>query len=269
MSEFLNTLAQASLDIILRILGVIVVLVVGLRLAKILSNKFKEAKANEKMDVTIRNLFGNLIRWSISLLVVVTICGLLNIPTASIIAAISAIGLAIGLALQGGLSNIAGGIMIILFRPFRIGDCITNGTYTGTVVDIGLFYTTLTTGDNNSVVIPNGSLMNSSILNYSRHDTRRVDLDFCVAYDADMDLVRKVLMATAANHSMVLQDPAPSVMLVEQGASALKFRLRVWCANGNYWTVLFDLNEDVKRAFDQFKIQIPFDQLDVHVIDKK
>ena len=111
MSEFLNTLAQASLDIILRILGVIVVLVVGLRLGKYLSKKFKEAKANEKMDDTIRNLFGNLIRWSISVLVVVTICGLLNIPTASIIAAISAIGLAIGLALQGGLSNIAGGMM--------------------------------------------------------------------------------------------------------------------------------------------------------------
>ncbi len=268
MNEFLNTLAQASLDIVLRILGVVLVLVIGLRLGKFLAKKFKEAKANEKMDDTIRNLFSNLIRWAINVLVIVTICGLLNIPTASIIAAISAIGLAVGLALQGGLSNIAGGIMIILFRPFRIGDCITNGTYTGTVVDIGLFYTTLTTPDNNSVVIPNGSLMNSSIMNYSRHETRRVDLDFSVAYDADMDLVRKVLLATAANHAMVLQEPAPEVMLVEQGASALKFRLRVWCENGNYWTVLFDLNEDAKRAFDQFKIQIPFDQLDVHVVEK-
>ena len=258
MNEFLNTLAQASLDIVLRILGVVLVLVIGLRLGKFLAKKFKDAKANEKMDGTIRNLFSNLIRWAINVLVIVTICGLLNIPTASIIAAISAIGLAVGLALQGGLSNIAGGIMIILFRPFRVGDCITNGSYTGTAVDIGLFYTTLTTPDNNSVVIPNGSLMNSSILNYSRHDKRRVDLDFSVAYDADMDLVRKVLLATAVNHSLVLKDPAAEVMLVEQGASALKFRLRVWCENANYWTVLFDLNEDAKRAFDQFKIQIPY-----------
>jgi len=269
MSEFLTTLAAMSVDIVWRILGILAVLIVGLKLAKFASKKFLEAKANEKLDVTVRTFISKLILWGIRVLVVVTVCAILNIPTASVIAVISSVGLAIGLALQGGLSNIAGGIMLILFRPFRIGDCVEASGHTGVVTDISLFYTTLTTPDKRSVVIPNGSLTGSTIVNYSREETRRVDLNFSVAYGTDADLVRKVILATADSHSLVLKDPAPEVHLSQHGDSALVFQLRAWCENANYWTVYFDLNEDVKRAFDQFKIEIPFPQMDVHVVEHK
>ena len=269
MPEFLNTFLHSSVEIIFRVLGVILVLAVGLRLAKVASRKFHDAKANEHMDPTARGVISKLILWGIRAIVIVTVCALLNIPTASVIAVISSVGLAVGLGLQGGLSNIAGGVMIILFRPFRLGDCITSGDYTGTVTDIGLIYTTITTPDNRSVAIPNGTLTGATIVNYSREEKRRVDLDFSVAYASDIELVRKVMLAAAVNHAMVLDDPAPEVLLTEHGESALVFRLRAWCKNADYWTVYFELTEDVKRAFDQFRIEIPFPQMDVHVVEKK
>jgi len=201
--------------------------------------------------------------------VIVTICAILSIPTASVIAVISSLGLALGLALQGGLSNIAGGIMIVMFRPFQLGDCITTSSETGVVTDIGLFYTTLTSADKRTIVVPNGALTNSMIINFSREENRRVDLEFTVAYGSDIDLVRKVILASAVNHAAVLDDPAPQVLMTAHGDSALVFQLRAWVRNADYWTVKFDLTEDVKRAFDQFEIEIPFPQMDVHVVENK
>lgn len=269
LQDFLNNLASVGLDALLRIIGVIALVLVGFRLAKVFANKFDKSKVGEKFDPTTRSVLKTLILWGVRLIVIVMICGMLNVPTASLIAVISSIGVTIGLALQGGLSNIAGGIMIVLFRPFRIGDCINSGSHTGVVIDIGLFYTTLRTGDNCHVVIPNGTLTGATIVNYSEEETRRVDFTFSVDYDSDIDLVRKVLLATAANHALVLQEPAPVVMLSEHGDSALVFTMRVWTKNSDYWTVNFDLKEDVKRAFDQFKISIPYPQMDVHVVEKK
>lgn len=269
MQEFLNTLASVGLDALLRIIGVIALVLVGFKLAKFFANKFEKSSAAEKFDPTMKNVFKTMILWGVRAIVIIMICGMLNVPTASLIAVISSIGVTIGLALQGGLSNIAGGIMIVLFRPFRVGDCINSGSYTGVVIDIGLFYTTLRTGDNSHVVIPNGVITGATIVNYSEEETRRVDMTFSVAYDSDTELVRKVLLATAGNHALVLQDPEPVVVLSEHGDSALVFTMRVWTKNADYWTVNFDLKEDVKRAFDQFKISIPYPQMDVHVVEKK
>jgi len=273
MSEFIttffNNFAANALDFILRFIGVIAVFCIGLKLARVLAKKFENAKANQNMDPTARNVLANVILWVVRIIVIVTICAILSIPTASIIAVISSLGLALGLALQGGLSNIAGGIMIVIFRPFQLGDCITTGGETGVVTDISLFYTTLTSADNRTIVVPNGALTNSQIINFSREETRRVDLTFTVAYESDIDQVRKVLLDTAAAHALVLKDPAPAVILSEHGDSALVFQLRVWSANADFWTVKFDLTENVKHAFDKAGIEIPFPQMDVHMIEKK
>ena len=269
ISTFLASFASNALDFILRFIGVIAVLCIGLKLARVLAKKFENAKANQHMDPTARNVLSNVILWVVRVVVIVTVCAILSIPTASIIAVISSLGLALGLALQGGLSNIAGGIMIVIFRPFGLGDCITSGGETGVVTDISLFYTTLTTADKRTVVVPNGALTNSTIVNFSREEIRRVDMDFTVAYDTDIELAKKVILGAAANHSLVLKDPAPQVLLTTHGDSALVFQLRAWANNGDFWTVKFDLNEDIKRAFDQFKIEIPFPQMYVHVVEKK
>jgi len=269
MTQFLNTLANLGVSVGIRLLGIIAVLIIGMKLSDFVAKKFEGTKRAQELDPTVRNLLGNLIRWSIRVVMGVIICGMLNIPTASVIAVLSSVGLAVGLALQGGLSNIAGGIMIVFTRPFRVGDCIETGGYLGTVTNIGLFYTTILTLGNSDVVLPNGSLMNATVVNHSREEKRRVLLDFSVAYGSDIELVHKVLLASATNHSLVLQDPAPDVLLVEHGTSALKFRVRAWTMNADYWTVYFDLLEDVKRAFDQFNIEIPYNQLDVHVVEKK
>ncbi len=268
MTEILNKLAGISLDIVLRILGVLFLVLVGFKLAKVFANKFYKSKLAEKLDPTMRSVFRTTILWGGRILIIVMICGILNVPTASLIAVISSIGVTIGLALQGGLSNIAGGIMILLFRPFRVGDWITSDSHSGSVLDIGLFYTTLRTGDNVRVVIPNGVLTGATIMNYSMEELRRADLVFTVSYDSDIDQVKKVLLDTAAAHEKALSDPAPAVVLSNHLDSALEFTLRVWAKAGDYGTVLFDLKENVKHAFDEAGINIPYPQMDVHVIEK-
>ena len=266
MTEILNRLAGVSLDLILRILGVLFLLLVGFKVVKVFANKFYKSKVAEKLDPTMRSVFRTSVLWGGRILIVVMICGILNVPTASLIAVISSIGVTIGLALQGGLSNIAGGIMILLFRPFRIGDWITSDSHSGSVLDIGLFYTTLRTGDNVRVVIPNGVLTGATIMNYSMEETRRADMVFSVSYDSDIDLVKKVLLETATAHEKALTDPAPVVVLSAHGPSSLDFTLRVWAKAGDYGTVLFDLKENVKHAFDEAGINIPYPQMDVHVV---
>ncbi len=268
MTEILSKLASISLDVVLRIVGVVALILVGFKLAKFIANRFYNSKGAQRLDITMRSVFRNCILWGGRVIIVVMICGILNVPTASLIAVISSVGVTIGLALQGGLSNIAGGIMIVLFRPFKIGDCINSGDKTGVVRDIGLFYTTLCTVDNAHVVIPNGVITSATVVNYSVEDTRRVDLTVQVAVDSDVNLVRKVLLATAAGHALSLEDPVPVVVLSDRTDSALSFTLRVWTKNDDYWTLLFDLKEDVKAAFDQFGIETPYPQMDVHIVEK-
>ncbi len=269
MDEFLSYLTTIGVEIAFRVIGIVLVVILGMKLSRVFSKRFAASKRGAELDPSVRNLVSNLILWGVRVIMAVTVCAMLNIPTASVIAVLSSAGLAIGLALQGGLSNIAGGIMIIIMRPFRVGECIETGGHLGTVKEIGLFYTTIVTLANSDVILPNGSLMNATVINHSREEKRRLLLEFTVAYGSDIDLVRRVLLACAANHALVLDDPAPDVLLVAHAESALKFRLRAWTLNADYWPAYFGLIEDVKRAFDQFHIEIPFNQLDVHLIDKK
>lgn len=260
---------ELALSICLRILGVILVLWIGLAVSKKLANKFKETKAAKAMDPTARSVVANLILWALRIVVIAMVCGLLNIPSASIVAVLGSLGLAIGLAVQGGLANIAGGIMIVLFRPFKVGDTINTTGYVGTVTDISLFYTTIDTPDNNVVVLPNGALMNAAVLNYSLKDKRRIDVALSVSYGTDLDEARKVLLGVAEANALVLKDPAPAMLVSEHGDSGVKLIFRVWCESANYWDCLFQMEEQSKKAFDAAGIEIPFNQIDVHMIEKK
>ena len=184
---------------------------------------------------------------------------------ASIVTIVGSCAVAIGLALQGGLSNIAGGLMLLIFKPFKVGDFISTNGMDGTVKTISIFYTTIVTVDNKIIQLPNGALSNSNIINYSANKTRRVDLDISVSYDSDIEKVKKVLTKILDNQELVLQEEEKFVRLKSHGSSALVFTVRSWVETPNYWTVYFDLMETIKKEFDKNKIEIPYEQVDVHM----
>lgn len=261
--NFVNTYA---VPFVLRLICAAIVLLVGLKLSGVLIRQIAKCNAFcEKLDSNVQVLIKNVLKILVNTLVIILAVEILGIPSATIIAVLGSCGLAIGLALQGGLSNIAGGVIIMLFKPFHTGDYISTPLGDGTVTDIGIFYTKLLTGDNISVNIPNSSLANSTVSNYSEKDTRRVDVSISVAYDSDIDLAKKVLLASAESHDLVLGDPTPVVFVTEQAESSITLQLRVWVKSENYWDVKFDLTEDTKKVLDKFEIKIPYRQLDVHV----
>ena len=242
----------------------LIVLRVGFKLVNFIVKLTQKAKWFTKLDVNVQSFCSNLCSVLLKVVIVIIVVDIIGVPSASLIAILGSAGIAVGLALQGGLSNIAGGVIIMFCRPFHVGDFIITGSGSGVVKDIGIYYTKLTTADNQDIVIPNSVLTSSSVTNLSTHDTRRLDFDFSVAYDTDLDLARKVLLAAAQNNDLVLKDPAPAVFVAGHGDSAVTLKLRVWCNSGDYWTVNFDMYEDVKKAFDQFEIEIPFPQVTVH-----
>lgn len=247
----------------------LIVLLVGFKLVKVLMKLVQKAKWYRKLDVNVQSFCGNFFSVLLKILIIIIVVDIIGVPSASLIAVLGSAGVAIGLALQGGLSNIAGGVIIMFCRPFHVGDFIVTSAGSGVVQDIGIYYTKITTGDNQDIVIPNSTLTSTPVTNLSTRDTRRLDFDFSVAYTTDIDLARKVLLAAAQNNDLVLKDPAPEVFVAAHGDSAITIKLRVWCNSGDYWTVNFDMFEDVKKAFDQFKIEIPFPQVTVHMDGNK
>ncbi len=190
---------------------------------------------------------------------------MIGIPATSFVTVMASAGVAVGLALQGSLSNLAGGIMILFFKPFKVGDFIETVDGTGTVKSITVFYTVIITPDNRQITLPNGTLTNASITNCSVETTRRLDFTYAVAYDSDLDLVRQTLSTAARSCEAVLAEPEPLIWMSRQADSALEYTLRVWCRGEDYFAVLTSMNEIVKRAFDCAGISIPFPQLDVRV----
>ncbi len=266
--EFLNKIVNWATDFGMKLLACLVVLIVGKILIKWVVRLMTKSKFAQKNDKTVTTVLSHFVSASLYVLLVVIIIGILGVPTASVITVIASAGVAIGLALQGALSNIAGGIMILILRPFRVGDFVEIADRSGTVTDVGIFYTTLTTGDNKVVIIPNGTVMADDIVNYSVKDTRRVDMVFTAAYGSDVQKVIGILLDEAQKHELALKDPAPFARLTNQGDSALEFTLRVWTKAGDYWTVNFDLLERLNDRLEKEGIEIPFNQLDVHVVNK-
>lgn len=265
LKEFIDSIIGFSVDAVIKLAIVFILLPLGLKIAKIVTKKIMNSKGMEKVDKSVKSFLNNLILITLNVTVVITAALVLGIPATSFIALLGTAGVAIGLALQGAFSNFAGGIMILIFRPFKVGHYIESGTLGGTVHDISIFYTVLRTPDNKHITIPNGTLMNASVINYSAEPTRRVDLVFTVHYDSDIEKVKKILLEQASSHEFALKTPEPFARITNYAASSIDFTLRVWCASENYWDLKFDLTESIKREFDQNNIVIPYQQIDVHI----
>ncbi|MGO2288435.1 mechanosensitive ion channel family protein [Pseudomonas lundensis] len=249
-----------------RVLLALITLAVGWWLINRLTAKLGNLLALRKADLALQGFISSLANIILKVLLVVSVASMIGIQTTSFVAAIGAAGLAIGLALQGSLANFAGGVLILLFRPFKIGDWIEAQGVSGTVDSIQIFHTVLRTGDNKTVIVPNGNLSNGIITNY-RQPTRKVVFDVGVDYEADLQKVREVLLALA-DDPRVLKDPAPVVVVTTLGDSAITMSLRVWVDTPNYWDVLFMFNEQSRDRLKAANIDIPFPQRVIRVVQE-
>ncbi len=260
-NNYADTIISGSIRLVLAI----IVLLVGFYLTRKLVNALRSGRIAQKVSVEARSFLSSFIGIGLKSLLIVSACAIMGVPMASIVALIGTVGVAIGLALQGSLSNLAGGIVIMVFRPFRIDDCVTIDTYSGTVKDISIFFTTLRTADNRSVVIPNGQISNKLILNATTEPQRRIDLTFSASYSADVDFVMQTLEEVGRATPGVLPDPAPLASVAAHNTSSIDYNLFCWCDTKAYLQTSFDLKAAVKRAFDAKGIEIPYPQLDVHL----
>jgi small conductance mechanosensitive channel len=253
----------------LKVIAAVAVVVVGRWIAKMLTALIEKVMNKRQVDPTIVSFVANLTYMALLVFVVLAALGQLGIQTTSFIAIIGAAGLAIGLALQGSLSNFAAGFLMIIFRPFKVGDFIEGAGVAGTVEAIHIFTTQLLTPDNKTIIIPNSSLTAGNITNYSAKGTRRVDLVFGIGYGDDVDHAKKVISDVLAKEERIFKDPAPAIMLIELADSSVNFAVRPWVAAGDYWGVYSTLTENIKKSFDAEGISIPFPQRDVHVYQHK
>ncbi len=243
----------------------IVALIAGLSVIRWITGALARKLEVASVDRSLNTFLIPLARVSLQVLLVISIASLLGMEMTSFIAVIGAAGLAVGLALQGSLANFAGGVLILLLRPFKVGDFIEAAGHSGTVHEIQVFHTLLNTPDNRRIIIPNAHLSNSSTINYSENPTRRLDFKFGVGYQDNTTQVREILMDVAEGHELILDDPAPTVTLGELGDSAVVFNMRVWSRREDYWAIYFAVMETVKNRFDQEGISIPYPQMDVHM----
>lgn len=261
----LDNVVSTCIAVAWKILLALLVLVVGKIIISAVLKGFKKSKTAGKMDPMLFTFLYSFIKVGMYCVLLIAIVGILGIATASIITVLGTVGAAIALAMQGSLSNVAAGVMLLIFRPFHVGDYIEVAGKAGTVTEVGFFYTVLTTVDNCIVTVPNSSLTNTVITDYSTADTRRVDLNFSVAYGSDVEAVKALVLEQVAKTENILADPAAFIRLTELGESALVITLRVWCNNADYWGVKFDLTEGVSKHLADNGYVAPFNQLDVHV----
>lgn len=250
---------------VIRIVGAIVVWVVGKWASRKISNLLRTQMERREVDSVLVSFAGNATYFVLLILVMIMALSTLGIQTASLIAAVGAATLAIGLALQGSLANLASGVLIVILKPFKIGDFIMAGGTSGIVEDIQLLSTTLRSPDNKEIHIPNGSVMGGAITNISARETRRVDLVFGISYGDDIDKAKEILTDILAQDERILDDPAPQIALSELGDSSVNFVVRPWVKAADYWAVNFETTEAVKKRFDAAGISIPFPQRDVHI----
>ncbi|CEH35118.1 mechanosensitive ion channel family protein [Romboutsia lituseburensis] len=243
----------------------LIIISIGLKLIKKIIKHFIIILEKRDVDVTLRRFLQSLISGGLKGILFIFILGYWGFDLAGMAAIFASAGVAIGLALQGSLSNFAGGFIILLLRPFKVGDYIEAGIYGGTVEQIGLFYTQLVTIDNKLILIPNGTLSNGSLINYSAKSERRVDLTFSVGYENDLSHVKNVLTNIINRHGLIIKEPVPFIGVSAHGPSSVDFVVRVWCKSEDYWAIHFDLLEQVKLKFDEEKITIPYPQMDLHL----
>lgn len=260
-----DTFSEICIEYALRILGVIVILIVGKMLIRALMKHFLKGKVAEKLDPSVRNYIRTSIKFVLNVLIVVICVAVLGVPVASIIAVFATVGAAIVLAMQGSLSNVASGIVLLITRPFRLNDWITAGERTGEVVELGLFYTTIRTIENLDIIIPNSELTTAVIINLSREDRRRANFTLKVAYGSDTEKVRRVVLDYIASCPLILKDPEPFCAMNAMSDSSIDFIIRFWCESSKYWDNWFVFLEGLYNELGRQGIQIPFNQIDVHI----
>ncbi|MCQ2284027.1 MAG: mechanosensitive ion channel family protein [Bacteroidales bacterium] len=270
MEHFIEAAKTFLTDVLFKnipqILIAILVLYVGLKLIKLLDRMLAKAYQKHQVDPSLQQFLNSLINISLKVVLVLTVMGIIGIKMTSFVAILGAAGLAVGMALQGTLQNFAGGVIILLLRPFKVGDYIEQGSYAGYVESIQIFCTTLRTYDNRNITVPNTELATKSLVNHFNLPMRRVTVSVGIAYGESVDKAREVLLSVANHHEKVLKEPkAPSVVVDSLGESSVNLLLLVWTLPENYWTVQYDMNEKVYNAFNQAGVEIPFNQLDVHV----
>lgn len=258
MEQYLNQLKIILMEYTPKILMALAVLIIGLLIIKVFVNTTKKVLSKREVDITLQKFLLNLLNWVLKILLFITVVAKLGIETTSFAAILASAGLAIGLALQGSLANFAGGILIIIFKPIKIGDFIEAQGVSGSVKEIEIFTTKLNTTDNKEIIIPNGALSNGNIVNYSTEATRRVDFTFGVGYDSDIKKTKEVISRVINSHPLVLKEPATAVNLSELADSSIHFFTRGWVKKEDYWTVKFDVLEQTKEALDAAGIEIPY-----------
>ncbi len=251
----------------LGVIGAIVILIVGFVIAGWVRGSVKKALSNfKRVDETLRGFFSSLAYYAVIVFTIIAVLSQFGVETTSFIAVLGAAGLAIGLALQGTLSNVAAGVMLLLFRPFKTGDYIEGGGLAGTVKSISLFVTELATPDNVQIIAPNSQLWGDAIKNYSFHPTRRVDIAIGIAYEDEIDKAIAAIVDEARKDSRVHADPEPLAAVTDLGDSSVNFTVRVWCNAGDYWPLKFDLTKNLKNRMDAEDITIPYPQRTLHTV---
>jgi|TARA_B110000116_G_scaffold231906_1_gene215061 small conductance mechanosensitive channel len=248
-----------------KLLVALIIFYVGRIVAKMLVKGIHKVMRAQEVDQILETFVCNLAYWMVMVFVIIAAISQIGVQTTSLIAVMGAAGLAIGLALQGSLSNFAAGVLIVVFRPYRMGDFVEVAGISGSVVQVQILSTILKTGDNKQIVVPNAQIMNSIITNYSANNTRRVDMIIGVSYDDNLDKVRDTLRELVNADSRIMQDPECLIAVAELADSSVNFFVRPWVASSDYWAVKFDLTESIKKRFDQDGISFPFPQRDVHL----
>lgn len=246
------------------VLGAILTLIIGFWLAGRLSRWLIRILENREIDASVQSFLSSLIGVGLKLMVLLAAAGMFGIETTSFVAIFGALAFAIGMALQGNLAHLASGILVLFFKPYKVGDFIVTQGYSGTVKEIGLFNTILTTLDNRIIIIPNGTVTSGAIENLSTNPTRKVPMTFGISYNDDIDLARAIISKVAENCEYILHDQGIDILVSELADSSVNFAVRPWCKTEHYWDVYFYMHENIKKEFDKENIGIPFPQMDIH-----
>lgn len=261
----LGWLTTTGIKILVALLVLIVAFTLINRVSKQIEKRSRKQEETKHVDKTVYRTLGYIAKIGLKILVVLSLVAYLGIDTGAITALIASLGVGVGLAVNGTLSNLAGGMLLLFTRPFKDGDYIAANGYEGYVEDIFICNTKIRTNDNKIVYLPNGKLSTSEIVNYTEKNTRRVDLTYSISYADDFEKAEQIVKDVAASNPKILQEPAPKARITAHSASSIDLFCPVWCKTEDYWDVLFDMNEQVKKAFDLNGISIPFNQMDVHV----
>ena len=264
-----ETLINHGIEIVLtygpKLIAAIVVFIIGNWLVKVITRGINKAMGRGGVDPSLKPFLVGIIGMLLKAMLIISVLGMLGIEMTSFIAILGAAGLAVGMALSGTLQNFAGGVMILLFKPFKVGDVIDAHGYVGSVAEIQIFNTILKTPDNKTIIIPNGGLANASMTNYSTEEKRRVDWTVGVGYGDDLDRARQVIQKLCDDDGRILKDPEPFIAVAELADSSVNFTVRAWVQAADYWNVFFAMNENIYKTFDKVGLNIPYPQMDIHI----